>query len=153
MATNLPTYIGLDQATEQYGIPTEALTAAVEDGTLKAIQTADDEILVAVEDVQVLAERLEPAPVDPELAGKPIRAAEAVRKYNITDVNLSRWANAGYIRVLRRGPKLLVLDEGDVQRAAELFLRAHEETGSYVRAGWVLKRALSIPCSSSASQN
>ncbi len=37
MATSLPTPIGLDQATEQYGIPTEALMAALENGTLKAI--------------------------------------------------------------------------------------------------------------------
>ena len=142
MATHLPTYLTLAEAAARYALPPDTLNTALNHGTLKAVQMPSGEVLVAIEDVQVLAARLEPAPVNPELVGQPIRAAEAAEKYHVTDVNLSRWADAGYIRILERAPKLLVLDESDVQRAAELFHRARLVTGSYVRAGWVLKRAL-----------
>ncbi len=143
MATNFPTYLPLAEAAERYKVSTDALRAALEQGTLKAVQLPDGDLLVAIEDVQVLAAQLEPAAVDPNLAGQPIRVTEAAEKYQVTHANLSRWADAGYLHILERGPKLLVLDEGEVQRAAELFHRARQATGSYVRAGWVLKRAFS----------
>ncbi len=149
MATNLPTYIPLEQAAERYNLSMKDLNAALKRGTLKAVQTPEEDVLVAVEDVQVLAERLEPAPVNPALAGRAIRATEAATKYSLNQQSLSNWAYAGYIRILERGPKLLLLDEGDVQRAADLFHRARQETGSYVRAGWVLKRTFGTTHSSS----
>ncbi len=145
MTTNFPTYLPLAEAAERYSIPQKTLHTALEQGALRGAQLPDGQLLVAIEDVQVLAEQLEPLAVDPDLVGQPIRAAEAVEKYNITDVNLSRWANAGYIHIFERGPKRLVLDEGEVQRAAEIFHRAYQDTGSYIRAGWVLKRILSAP--------
>jgi hypothetical protein len=67
---------------------------------------------------------------------------DAARKYHVSDANLVHWTNAGYIKVLEHGPKLRVLDEADVALVVRIFREAREETGSPIRAGWILKRAL-----------
>ena len=76
--------------------------------------------------------------VDPHLAGKPICKAEAARKYQVSDVNLSRWASRGIIGTID-GKRL---DEGEVALAVAIFQAARDVTGSYVRAGYVLKREM-----------
>jgi hypothetical protein len=137
MATvDLPTYIPLSEATAKYRLGHRALTRLVESGRIRAVQI-DGGVAVAEEDVNIVAIQ-----VDDSLRGCPVRLAEAAEKYGVSDTNLVRWATAGYIRVVERGPKLLMLDEADVKLVAEIFKRAREETGSYVRAGWILKRAL-----------
>ncbi len=142
MATNFPTYLPLAEAAERYSIPQKTLHTALEQGALRGAQLPDGQLLVAIEDVQVLAEQLEPLAVDPDLVGQPIRVTEAAEKYTLNQRSLCNWAYAGYVRILEKGPKVLVLDESEVQRAANLFHRARQATGSYVRAGWVLKRTL-----------
>jgi predicted site-specific integrase-resolvase len=137
---DLTTYLPLQEAADRYQVNPQTLHHAIRAGTVRAIQNSQGEVLVAGEDVGVM--QIEPE-VDPDLQGKPIRAAVASAKYNISDVNLSRWAEAGYIRVLERGPKLLVLDEAEVKRAVEVFHQARHETGSPVRAGRILKHILS----------
>jgi predicted site-specific integrase-resolvase len=137
---DLTTYLPLQIAAERYHVDSQTLHHAIRAGTVRAIQNSQGEVLVAGEDIGVM--QIEPE-VDPDLQGKPIRAIEASNKYNVSHVNLSRWAEAGYIRVLERGPKLLVLDEAEVKRAVEVFHQARHETGSPVRAGRVLKRTLS----------
>ena len=133
--TDLPTYLPLSQVAEQYQLSREALRQAVNDGTIKAARVPGGEIFVDTDDVKRLT-----LPVDPELEGQPIRVTEAAEKYGVEQSSLTRWANAGYIQILEKGPKLLILDEGHVQRAVTIFHHACRETGSYVRAGWVLKR-------------
>ncbi|HNT78934.1 MAG TPA: hypothetical protein PKH77_28345 [Anaerolineae bacterium] len=137
--TDLPTYIPLAEAAKQYHISPSVLQQAIKAGTIKAVQVGS-EIVVDSTDMKRLT-----LPVDPALRGKPIRVTAAAEKYSIDARNLDRWADAGYIRVLERGPKLLVLDEGEVQRAVAIFEHACRETGSFVKAGWVLKRILKKP--------
>lgn len=139
MTQTLPAYISLSNAVQRYHLSPEALIHAVEKGTIRAIRT-DEDTLVAKDDLVVFVSRS--FPVDPTLAGRPIRALEAERKYGVDHVNLLHWAESGYIGILERGPKLLVLDEGDVARAAAIFQCAHQEVGSSIRAGWILKRIL-----------
>jgi len=135
---NLPTYIPLDEAAATYRLDRETLTGAVENGIIRAVKTPEGGILVAEEDVKLL-----PVPEpDQQLKGKPIRVTKAAEKYSVNQSSLTRWANAGYIRVIERGPKLLKLDEADVKLAVDVFNRARRETGSFVRAGWILKRTL-----------
>jgi hypothetical protein len=80
-------------------------------------------------------------PLDRKLVGHPVRVTDAATKYDISHVNLSRWADAGYIRIIERAPKLLVLDEADVKRAVEIFTIAKEHTTPR-RAGWILKKSI-----------
>lgn len=136
---DLTTYLHLHDAAERYQVDFRVLREAIDAGTVRAVQTSSGDVLVAGEDVGVMNIA---AQVEPSLGGAPIRAAEAAEKYDLPQNNLTRWADAGYIRVIERAPRRLILDEGDVQRVAEIFHRAYRETGSFVRAGWVLKRML-----------
>jgi hypothetical protein len=99
-------------------------------------------LLVVGEDVGELKTQLANFTIDEKLRGTPIRVTEAAEKYGVNQASLSRWSRAGYIRIIKQGPKLLVLDEGDVQRAAKVFKHAKRETGSSIKAGWVVKRVL-----------
>ena len=136
MAVDLPTYIPLTEAARRYRLDRTALTRLVEAGRIRAVKI-NGSVAVAQEDIDLATIQ-----IDERLRGKPIRVTEAAEKYGVSHANLSRWADAGYIRVLQRRPRLLELDEADVKLAAEIFKRAREETGSYVRAGWILKRTL-----------
>jgi predicted site-specific integrase-resolvase len=136
----LPIYLPLEEAAERYQVAPQFLHNAIEEGSIRAAQTPEGEVLVAEEDVGVMSIEVQ---TDPNLQGKPIRATEAAAKYQIDQRTLSRWAHAGYVRIIEQAPKLLVLDESDVKLAANIFHQACRETGSYVRAGWVLKRAMS----------
>ena len=142
MALDLPTYIPLEKAAEQFNVAVETLHQNIEDGAVRAAKTPAGGLLVAGEDVGELKTQLSGFTVDEDLRGKPIRVTEAAEKYDVDQANLSRWSRAGYIHIIKQGPKLLVLDEGDVQRAAELFKHAKRETGSPIKAGWIVKRVL-----------
>ncbi len=132
----VPRYIPIDQAVKRYPISRATLTQAIETGKMKAVQV-NGLLAVDEEDMKTLTIDL-----DKDLIGIPIRGLDAERKYGISNVNLSRWANAGYIRVIDRRAGYLVLDEAYVKRVTEIFKRAKDELGSSVKAGWVLKRAM-----------
>jgi hypothetical protein len=112
----------------------------IEEGRIDAIKTNGD-IAVAEEDVGIAVMQSR-ARIDRSLQGEPIRLVKAAEKYDISDANLVRWADAGYIEVLERGPKLLMLDEADVKLCVNVFKDARTETGSSVKAGWILKRTM-----------
>jgi len=139
---DLPTYIPLEKAAEQFNVAVETLQRNVEDGTIRAAKTPAGDLLVVGEDVGQLKTKLSNIAMGKDLKGNPIRATEAAKKYDISHANLSNWAEYGYIRVLEKGPKRLLLDEGDVRLAAEIFNNAKNETGSSIRAGWILKRMI-----------
>lgn len=81
-------------------------------------------------------------PKDKALEGIRIRVSDAAEKYSVNQPTLTRWADAGYISILERAPKLLILDEADVDRAARTYTLALEITRNERRAGWLLKRSL-----------
>lgn len=140
--SDLPTYVSISEAAKRYHLGHEALTHLVEAGKVRAVEV-DESIAVAKEDIRLALIQLEIKP-DENLRGQPIRATEAAKRYEINERTLGRWAESGHIQVIERGPKLLVLDEADVKLAAEVYKLAYQETGSAVRAGWVLKRTLKI---------
>ena len=79
---------------------------------------------------------------NPNLQGQSIRAADAARKYDVTQASLSRWADRGYIRILRQAPRLLELDEGDVHFVSQVYHTAQEHAKNRMQAGWILRRVL-----------
>ncbi len=139
---NLPTYIPLNEAATRYGVNVAMLRYAVESGIMQAVRTPEGRILVADDDVSVMEDVSVMVKTDPELKGNPIRVTAAAEKYEVSQANLSRWAKAGYLHVIERGPKVLILDESDVKLATDIFHQARHATGSFVRAGWILKRTL-----------
>ena len=78
---------------------------------------------------------------DSALIGNPIRAYDASKKYDVAHNTITQWADAGIVAILERGPKLLVLDEATVARAAAIFKEARRLTTPH-RAAWILKRAI-----------
>jgi hypothetical protein len=77
---------------------------------------------------------------DPALIGQPVRLMDAHRKYGVSERTICNWANTGLVKVLERGPKLLILEESSVARAIAIFRQAEAITKSSRRAGWILKR-------------
>ena len=120
VALDLPTYIPLEKAAKQFNVTVDTLRQNIEEGTIRAAKTPAGVVLVASEDMNATM------PIDTSLKGKPIRVTEAAEKYDIDHSNLSRWSQSGYIRIIRRGPKLLVLDDGGParpRRGVEVRLR------------------------------
>jgi len=135
----LETYVPLSQAAIQFGLAERALRRMVQDGMVRAIKLPGGEVAVSASDTanDSIVERITK---DRSLIGTPIRSMEAEKKYGVSAANLSHWTKAGYIRVLEREHKLLVLDEADVSFCAAVFKRAKQIHQSSIRAGWVLKR-------------
>ena len=133
----LPRYIPIDQASKQYSVSRAALTRAIQTGKMKAVRVSDDTIVVAEEDMKILAIEL-----DQDLVGVSIRATEAAKKYGVNHQNLNRWADAGYIQVVDHRHSYLELDEADVKRVAMIYKKALQETDSPIKAGWILKRTM-----------
>ena len=133
---DLPTYIPLKEAAERYRLGRGALTSLVESGRIRAVQV-NGGVAVAEEDVDIATIR-----VDESLRGCPIRVTEAAERYGVSQTTLSTWAGKGLIHIIERRPRLLLLDEADVKLAVEIFKQARKRTGSFVRAGWILKRTL-----------
>ncbi len=134
------TYIPISEAYSLYGINEETLRKAVASGMVRAVQTPSGNMLVASKDVVSIAN----IRIDESLRGKPIRVTEAARLYGVSHANLSRWADAGLIRVLERKKRLLLLDEADAKLAADIFHMAKHRTGSFVKAGHILKHTLPL---------
>jgi len=76
------------------------------------------------------------------LEGQTIRASEASKKYQVTQASLTHWADKGFIRIIQRAPRLLELDEADVQLVTRIFNMARDQGYNPMQAGWVLKRAM-----------
>jgi hypothetical protein len=100
-------------------------------------QTLEGATVVKTEQVQ----RIE-IQRNPKLVGQEIRVSEAAEKYDTHQPTLTRWADAGYIKIIERRPKMLLLDEADVDRAVSIFNLALKCTHNPRRAGWILKRSL-----------
>ena len=126
----MDTLLTLSEASHRYHVPLPDLRHHVECGRLWSARFGP-EVVVAVDDngelrrngvdqgAQMAMLRAQFA----HLEGAPIRMIEAAERYQIPNPNLVRWAQAGHIRILERGPKLLVLDEADVAVAAEMYRR------------------------------
>jgi len=78
------------------------------------------------------------------LRGNRIRLMEAARQYPVSEQNLFNWSKQGYIKVLGQGFQKMELNVADVELVSEIFNRAKELTGSSIRAGWVLKRVITV---------
>ncbi|MBC7250020.1 MAG: hypothetical protein H5T62_07025 [Anaerolineae bacterium] len=145
--TELQSYLTLSEAARKYGVSRDALTRLVRDGIIRAVHNEEGTAVITVQTVDnATAVRMILDEIKPEqyehLRGRPIRVTEAAEQYGVSHANLSRWADAGYIRVIERRRRLLLLDEADVKLVSDIFKRAYEELQSSVKAGWVLKRTI-----------
>lgn len=122
----LETYLTLQEATERYKISAEVLTQLVESGKIKGVRL-DGTIAVAEGDVREAtkhqSQRESIRASVAHLDGQPIGIGEAARKYELTAQSVSRWARAGYIRILGREGQKVLLNEADVAYAKAITMR------------------------------
>ena len=117
---DLESFILLEEAARRYGLHVRLLNQLVEKGDIRAAMI-DHKIVVAESEIVAFVQKtVRDGKKYTALEGKPIRATKAAEKYQIPQGTLSRWAKRGYIRVIERGPKLLLLNEADVARAKDL---------------------------------
>jgi hypothetical protein len=79
-------------------------------GALQAAENLHGDLLVSTSDLN----RLAWLPDVDRLSGVPIHVSEAARKYDISSGTLSRWADAGHIRVIGHEGNKTLLNEADV---------------------------------------
>jgi hypothetical protein len=103
--TSLPTYISIEQAIAHYNLTPEIVQHDLDQGHLKAIQTPQQETLVAEEDVQIIHQRETFWQQVAPLEGQPIGVRDAQKKYNLASTTLNRWVERGIVRVLEESEK------------------------------------------------
>ena len=122
----LPRYLLLSDAAQQYDLDANLLTRMVEKGELTAVTGPDSSVMVDENQIKAFANR--PRKEDlPEykkhvhLKGVGIGIAEAARKYDLVFSSVRRWAEAGYIARIGTDKNKVLLDEADVAYCAEVY--------------------------------
>src|SRR5690606_5102000 len=90
-------------------------------GTLALIEEDARRVAELVTDAQSTRQQLRAEVA--HLEGQPITVGMAARKYGLTTPSISRWAKAGYIRVIHRSGhgRPTLIDESDVAYAQKLM--------------------------------
>ncbi len=117
----------IQKAAQRVGLSWETLRTLVQSGRIRAGNFNGD-VLMSIHQARkarrLVDKQKAHLPVDrsqfKDLEDKPIRLSVAATKYEITHGNLSYWAQRGHVRVLARGPKVVLLNEADVAFAAAL---------------------------------
>ena len=123
---NLPTYIPLEEAIQRYRLPRETLTAAIEAGIIRAVQTPEG-VMVAEADVAVpKKENFK------HLKGKKLTIHQAHQMYGISVPTLRSWVRQGMLYVYQRGSqgKSYEIDEGDVAYWSAVYNYVKTKEGS-----------------------
>jgi hypothetical protein len=126
---SLETYVTLQEAVQRCGLDAALLTHALNKGRIRGGKLNGTVVLLE-KDAERMAQQAERehsirhklrAKVA-HLEGNPISMGAAARKYGLTQPSISRWTQAGYIRILHRGRqgKATMVDESDVAYAKEV---------------------------------
>lgn len=110
------TYISIRDITRALGLPSSVLKKKVKSGSIKAVMLdRKNRPHPANKTEPTLDEREVYINANfPELKGKEIWIAEAARKYEVAQPNLSRWADRGFIKKLGKFKNRILLDEADI---------------------------------------
>jgi len=101
---NLPIYISLNRAAEQYNVTSRLVRRAVEAGVIKAVKI-NEKVMVADEDVAVVAAQVEAKDKGDEL----VSISEAARKTGISTSIVWEWYRKGWLPLLGNGPRRAIL--------------------------------------------
>ncbi len=97
---NVPEYLPLEQAAQQYAVMPEVLCQAVTEGIVQAVQ-AGDQVLVLVDDVQLLAVQVQPPDENDEL----VSISEVARRLKISPGTVFQWYQYGWLPQMATGPR------------------------------------------------
>jgi transposase-like protein len=125
------TYVSISDVSRALGLPSSVLKKKVKSGTIKAVtingKTHKTEPVDKTEPTLDDRETY----IDThfaELKGVEIMTAEAARKYDVFDENISRWVKRGFIKTIRYKGKRALLDESDVAYCVAVY-RDRKDTG------------------------
>lgn len=125
--SKLEKLIPLPQAAKHLGLTVEALTQLVESGIIKASITDKGEVLIPKSQVDQTITREQ----FKKLRGKPITVHEAVEKYGISDVTISKWARLGYIEIIQPGYGMTI-DAADMAYCAAVYKAKGGQRGARI---------------------
>jgi predicted site-specific integrase-resolvase len=119
----LPTFLPIPEAARKYGLEEARLRQLVEKGKIRAGVVAG-EMVVSEEEVRGEIRRKEDLPEYRQfdnLKGKPIWILKAAEDYRIPFSTLRGWVKKGYIKVIGRQGKRVLLDEQDVAYCSKVY--------------------------------
>lgn len=131
-SNNVLQVMPLSAAAKRMGLSEKALTQLVEAGKIQAVQTPSGELLVAADNGQYQTKEEIITKHFAHLRGKPITPYDAQKKYDIHRSNFTRWAGAGYIKILQQSSRLVKLDAADTAYCAYIYHRKKEEYGGRI---------------------
>ncbi len=111
-------WVPLKDAARQYALSEALLERLAKDGIIRS-GILEDELHLAVEDLEPIAERLSRANFR-GLEGQPIELTAASQRYDLPFRSLLNWAKRGHIRIIRSGRRPMLLNEADVAYTREL---------------------------------
>ena len=97
------------------------LQEMIASGTIRAIKTPSNKILVNEHDLLMALPKEERLKKYAHLSGKGILVSEASRKYNITTATISRWIQRGLISVIKKSSRRTYIDEADIAYLADIY--------------------------------
>lgn len=120
----LETYITLQEAVQRFSLDSTLLTTMIDRGRIRGGKLNGTFVLLE-DDVRRMAEQGTREQLRSQVAyleGRPISLGQAARKYGLKHQTLSRWIQAGYIRLKERGGhgRPTLVDESDVAYAKNL---------------------------------
>lgn len=125
--SKLDKLIPLQRAAKQLGLTVGELTRLAESGIIKGSITSKGVILIPKSQLDKIITREQ----FKKLRGKPITVHEAVEKYGISDVTISKWARLGYIEIIKPGYGMTI-DACDMAYCAAVYKSRGGQRGARI---------------------
>ncbi len=131
--STIPVFIPLSDAARKFSLTEQVLTQLVETGKIEAVKLPSGDFLVPANNnppktkEDIIDEKFA------DLRGQRISPYAAQKEYDgIHRSNFTRWARAGYIKILREGERLLEMDAADVAYCAYVYTQKKAEYGERI---------------------
>mgnify|MGYP002641732890 CR=1 FL=1 len=123
---SIPTYIPIKDAAKKYGYALAELKRLAQSGKIKAVQLPSGDMVVSENELEFpeikTKEELK-AYKDKhyaDLAGKETWISKAARDYKVSQPNVGRWVQAGFIRQVGQNMNKILINEQDVAFYADM---------------------------------
>lgn len=117
----MDTYLPINKAATITKRKSTELQELIASGTIRAIKTSSNKILVNENDLLMMLPKEERFKKYAHLSGKGILVSQASRKYNVTTATISRWIQRGLITVIKKTSRRTLIDEAEIAYLAEIY--------------------------------
>jgi hypothetical protein len=122
----VPTYIPIKDAAKKYGYALADLKRLAQSGKIKAVKLPDGDMIVSENELEfpdIKSKEELQAYKDkhyPKLAEKTTWISKAARDYKVSQPNIGRWVQAGYICQVGKDMNKILISEQDVAFYADV---------------------------------